>query len=45
MKLNEKSMFRYRSVPNIIKILIRDDEVNAKDFLRGQGLDKDVIAF
>ncbi|XP_017985382.1 PREDICTED: probable DNA-directed RNA polymerase [Theobroma cacao] len=41
MLFDEQSMFK--SVPNIIKILIRDYDVSAKDYLRGMELEKDDI--
>lgn len=41
MLFDEKDIFK--TAPNIIKILIRSNEISAKDFLRGRELKKDDI--
>ena len=41
MRFDEESMFK--SAPNIIRILIKNNESNAKDYLRGRELEKDDI--
>ncbi|XP_058075836.1 probable DNA-directed RNA polymerase [Magnolia sinica] len=43
MAFDEKSIFQ--TIPNIIKILIRNDDISAKDFLKGRELEKEDIEF